>query len=239
MAKLLRFNGCATALLLQGGKAVTKTINMKTRKFYGVLALALSAGFAACNNDGDTTSSTDTVSTSTTTTDATTSTTDNTATTTATSTNNYAALADTFRTNSEAGNYLDPRTGKSMRIRIDTATGTRYNESTNQPVWRYVDKRTYKVYGGDDNNSMWDTVGTARMQNNRLEYLDSGSTDKWVNYDKRWKIKDDKLNNDWKMKSGDTKIKVSKDGDVKIKDESGKVKYDADDDKIKTDKEKE
>lgn len=207
---------------------------MKTT-FYGLLALALSAGFVACNNSGDdSTSNADTSSTtSTTTTEATTATTDHTATTTATSNSDYTALADTFRTNSQAGNYLDPRTGKSMHIRVDSATGMRYNEANNEPVWRYVDKRTYKVYSGDANNSMWDTVGTARMQNNRLEYMDSDN--KWVNYDKAWKQKDDKLHNDWKLKSGDAKIKVSKDGDIKMKDENGKVKYDANSGKVKTD----
>ena len=40
---------------------------------------------------------------------------------------------------------------------------------------------------------------------------------------------------DWKKKYGDTKVKVSKDGDIKVKDENGKIKYDADDKKIKTD----
>jgi hypothetical protein len=209
---------------------------MKKTTLYGVLALVLSAGFMACNNSGDTagTTTTDTTATSTTTTDATTATTDHTATTTATSSNNYAALADTFRTNSAAGDYLDPRTGKAVRIRVDTATGMRYNEATNEPIWRYVDKRDYKVYSGSsDNNSMWDTVGTARMQNNRLEYRDSSNN--WVSYDKAWRVKDDKLHNDWKMKNGDTKIKVSKDGDIKVKDENGKVKYDANSGKVKTD----
>src|SRR5439155_22545044 len=134
-------------------------------------------------------------STSTTTTDATSGTTDHTATTTATSSNNYAAMADTIRTNSQAGNYLDPRTGKALHIRVDTATGMRYNETTNEPIWRYVDKRTYKVYSGDNNNSTWDTVGTARMENNRLEYMDSSN--KWESYDKAWRVKDDKLHNDW------------------------------------------
>jgi hypothetical protein len=208
---------------------------MKKTTIYGFLALALSAGVVACNNDGDSASSgTSETDTTTSTTSATAP--DHTATTTATSTNNYAALADTFNTNSKAGNYLDARTGKPIKIRVDTATGMRLNDATNQPVWRYVDKRDYKVYGGDDNNSMWDTVGTARMQNDRLEYM--GENNQWVNYDKQWKIKDDKLNNDWKMKSGDTKIKVSKDGDVKIKDENGKVKYDADDNKVKVKEDK-
>lgn len=200
---------------------------MKTT-FVSFLALSLCAGFVACNNDADNSTATDTVTTSTTT-----ATTDNTATTVTTSSNNYAALADTFRTNSAAGNYLDPRTGKSLRIRVDTATGMRMNETTNEPVWRYVDKRNYWVYSGDDNNSMWDTVGTARMQNDRLEYR--GDNDQWVNYDKRWKTDDEKRSKDWKTRIGDTKIKVGEDGDVKIKDKSTgeKVKYDADKDTVK------
>lgn len=202
---------------------------MKKITIYGFLALALSAGVVACNNDGDNaTTATDTSSAN-----DNMMTTDNTTTTTTTSTNNYSALADTFRTNSEAGNYLNPRTGKSMRIRVDTASGMRMDETTNEPVWRYVDKRDYKVYSGDDNNSMWDTAGTARMQNNRLEYR--GDNDSWMNYDKRWKMDDEKRSKDWKMKSGDMKMKMDRDGDMKMKDENGKVKYDADDNKVKVD----
>lgn len=192
MDNSLIFISFGAASFLQEGKAETKSIIMKTT-FYGFLALALSAGFVACNNDGDGSTATDS---------PTTTTIDNTATTTTTSTSNYTALADTFRVNSEAGNYLDPRTGKSMRIRVDTATGMRMNEATNEPVWRYVDKRDYKVYSGDDMNSMWDTVGTARMQNNRLEYR--GDNDSWVNYDKRWKTDDDTRMKTWKSRMSDT-----------------------------------
>ena len=152
-----------------------------------------------------------------------------------TSTQDYAALADTFRMNSEAGNYLDPRTGKSIRIGVDPKTGTRYNAETNEPVWRYIDKRTWWVYSGDDENSMWDTVGTARMENNRLMYR--GDNEQWVTYEKRWKEEDERRKGDWKKKYGDTKVKIGEDGDVKVKDESGKVKYDADDKKIKAESE--
>ncbi|HUQ96263.1 MAG TPA: hypothetical protein VM010_01265 [Chitinophagaceae bacterium] len=203
---------------------------MKKTTLYGFLAAALSVGFVACNNDGDTADTTAADSSATTMT----TTTDNTATSMSTSTNNYMALADTFRTNSEAGNYLNPRTGKSMKIRVDTATGMRMDETTNEPVWRYVDKRDYKVWSSRDDNSMWDTVGTARMQNNRLEY--QGDNNQWIDYDKRWKMDDDKRSKDYKTKIGDTKIKVGEDGDIKIKDKATgeKTKYDADDNKIKT-----
>lgn len=195
---------------------------MKRTNFIGVFAVALAFGFAACTNDANTdNATTDATSTAV---EPSTVTTTNTA-----STNNYTALADTFRTNSEAGNYLNPRTGKSFKLSIDTATGTRMNAETGEPVWHYVDKRNLRVYGGEN----WDTVGAARMEGNKLTY--QGDNDKWVNYDDRWKSDDERMTTDWKKKYGDTKIKISKDGDVKIKDENGKVKYDADDNKVKVD----
>jgi hypothetical protein len=197
---------------------------MKKISFFSLVA-ALSIGFVACNNEGDSTASND----STVNTDASTTTT---TTTTNTSTGDYAALADSARINSEAGNYLDPKTGKSIRVSVDPQTGQRTNAETGEPVWRYVDKRTWWVYGGDN----WDSVGTARMENDRIQYR--SDNDKWEDYDKRWKTTDEKLEKDWKQKYGDTKVKVSKDGDIKIKDENGKVKYDADDNKIKTDDDK-
>ncbi|HVG41461.1 MAG TPA: hypothetical protein VM888_07595 [Chitinophagaceae bacterium] len=201
---------------------------MKT-KFLSLFAAALAIGFTACNNESESSSTTDSSSTGTA---ATTDGTTNATTSTATSNQDYTALADTFRINSEAGNYLDPKTGKSIKIAVDPATGTRYNTATNEPVWRYVDRRTWWVYGGDN----WDTLGTAKMQNNNITYRNDDDT--WVTYDQRWKTDDDRMKSDYKKKYGDTKIKVSKDGDIKIKDESGKVKYDADDNKVKTDSSK-
>jgi hypothetical protein len=200
---------------------------MKKTNFFSFLALALSLGVVACNDDADSTSTTDT---STTTMETNTATTDpNTTSTMNTNTSDYAALADTFRMNSEAGNYLDPRTGRSIKIGVDPQTGTRYNLSTEEPVWRYVDKRTWWVYGGDN----WDTMGEARMEDNKIMY--KGDGDKWMTYDDRWKMEDEKMMTDWKTKNGGTKIKISKDGDIKVKDESGKVKYDGDDNKMKKD----
>jgi len=200
---------------------------MKKTNFFSFLALALSLGVVACNDDADSTSTTDT---STTTMETTTATTDpNTTSTMNTNTSDYAALADTFRMNSEASNYLDPRTGRSIKIGVDPQTGTRYNLSTEEPVWRYVDKRTWWVYGGDN----WDTMGEARMEDNKIMY--KGDGDKWMTYDDRWKMEDEKMMTDWKTKNGGTKIKISKDGDIKVKNESGKVKYDGDDNKMKKD----
>lgn len=195
---------------------------MKTTRFFSLLAAALSVGFVACNSEGNDTAATDSVSTST----------ENTAVTTTTSTGDYAAQADSVRINSDAGHYLDARTGKPIRISVDPQTGARTNAETGEPVWRYVDKRTWWVYGGDG----WDSVGEAKMDNGQLTYKDEN--DAWVTYEKRWQDDDAKLAEDWKKKYGETKVKVSKDGDIKVKDESGDIKYDADDNKIKVDEEK-
>lgn len=195
--------------------------------FFSLIAAALTVGVMACNNDGDGNASTDTTGAAVD---------DNTTAASGTVNNNastqdYSALADTFRMNSEQGNYLDPVTGKSMRISVDSATGRRMNAETGEPVWRYVDKRTWWVYSGDE--SKWDTVGSARMEKNKLMYR--GDNEKWVDYNARWKSEDERMMSDWKKKYGDTKVKMSKDGDIKVKNEDGKIKYDADDNKVKTD----
>lgn len=192
---------------------------MKKTKVFGLVAAALTMGFVACNNDSDNTATTDTA----------TSTTENTATTTTTSTTDYAALADSFRVNSEAGVYLNPRTGKSIRIKVDPQTGLRTDATTGEPVWRYIDKRTWWVYGGDS----WDTMGEARMDGNNLMYKGDDGT--WMTYDKRWP-NDEQMMNEWKTKYSDgTKVEVQENGNTKTKDENMKVKTEKDGDvKIKT-----
>ena len=151
---------------------------------------------------------------------------------TATTTGDYAAKADEIENNSTQGYYINPRTGKAYgKLSVDRSSGEITDEN-NERVWRYVDTRNWWVYGVDDDWN-WTRIGEAKMDNGNLMYKDDN--DSWVTYDQRWKTKDDSINESWKTKSGDTKIKFDKDGDVKFKDESGKVKYDADDEKIKTD----
>lgn len=189
---------------------------MKKRNLFGLLAAALTMGFVACNNDGDSTASTDSLDM------------ENTTTTTNTSTGDYAAQADSFRINSEAGAYIDPKSGRSIKINVDPQTGIRTNAETGEPVWRYIDTRTWWVYGGDD----WTPQTEAKKDGSTITF--KGENDTWVTYDKRWPDDEVKMK-DWKTKIGDTKIKVDSDGDIKVKDENGKVKYDADDNKVKTD----
>jgi hypothetical protein len=165
---------------------------MKKTKFFSLFAATLAVGFVACNNESDSTTATDSLSTGTTTTDA------GSTNSTSTSNQNYTALADTFNTNSEKGVYLDARTGKSIKIKVDPQTGKRTNATTGEPVWRYVDNRNWGVYGGEG----WDTVGSAKMQGNKLMYRGDNNT--WVDYNKRWKSDDDRMMNDWKMQNKGT-----------------------------------
>ena len=220
---------------------------MKQAKWLSIAAFA--ATLAACNGNGNNSGNADTTATATTTT--TTESTGSTA-----STGNYAAMADSFRVNSQAGNYLDAKTGKPIRIKYDATTHRAVNEETNQPVWRYVDRRTWWVYGADNDN--WSQVGQARLEGNTLQYK-SATDDNWLNYDERWAQDDQRYmstmndssgsgdmngsngevkvkDNGNKVKDKDVKVKTSNEGDIKIKDkETGdKVKYNADNGKVKS-----
>jgi len=186
------------------------------RRFFSFCVAAAAIGFAACNNDGTTSATNDSANNNNT---ASTPTTSN------ESVGSYAAMADSVEKNSAAGYYLNPRTGKPYSsLKVDRSTG-RITDETGEPVWRYVDRRNWWVYGDNDyNDSMynWNQVGEAQMEGENLRY--KGDDDKWVDYDTKWKKSDD----EWKMKSGDTKIKVEKDGDVKIKEGDQKTKIDED-----------
>ena len=184
---------------------------MKTRIF-SLVAATITLGFAACSSDGNNTSSIDSTST----TDV--STTNN-------STSNYSAQADSFKVNSDAGNYLDARTGKPIKISVDATTGARLNAETNEPVQYYVDKRTWWVYGDDS----WDTFGSAQMEGSELRF--KADNDKWVSYDEKWKI--DEGDGEAKLKTGESKTKVEQDGDTKTKTDDGKIKTDEEGIKVK------
>ena len=198
---------------------------MKKNRFFAPLMAGLALSLGACNNSGDTSSSNG---------DSLNNTTNNAANTAEqTSTGDYAAFADQLERNSTQGHYLNPKTGKPYsKLTVNRETGEVTDEN-NEAVWRYVDNRDWWVYGLDDTDWTWYKLNEAKMDNDNLSYRDDKGN--WVTYDAYWKSRDENMSKSWKSKSGDTKIKVSKDGDIKIKDESGKLKYDADDNKIKTD----
>jgi hypothetical protein len=152
---------------------------------------------------------------------------------TRTSTGDYSAYADQIERNSAEGYYINPKNGKPYgKLTIDRNTGA-ITDQNGQPVWRYVDRRTWWVYGVDDDWN-WEKLGEAKMDdNNQLLFRDDKGD--WVTYDQRWSNVDENIDKTWKAKSGDVKIKFDKDGDIKYKEDSTRIKYDADDDQIKTD----
>ena len=177
-------------------------------RFLSLCTAAATLLLASCDNKGTTAETKDSANTETT----------NTATTTTTSEGNYAAMADSVENNSRQGYYLNPRTGKPYTgLKVDRTTG-KVTDETGEPVWRYVDRRNWWVYGGND----WRQVGEAKLEGDKIIY--KTDDDKWVDYDARWKKDDD----EWKLKEGDTKIKVEKDGDIKIKEGDKKTKIDED-----------
>jgi hypothetical protein len=200
-----------------------KLSNMKTTVL-SLLATTLAVGFVACSGNGDNTDGGDSTVTASTTTE-----TDQTSTTTATSTVDYAAMADSFSVGNNEGRYLDPKTGKSIKIKVDPQTGQRVNTETGEPVWRYVDRRTWWVYSGDD----WEPQGEARMEGSNLQYKGDNAT--WMTYDERWPDDESQMN-DWKKKYADgSKVEVQDNGNTKYKNENIKVKTEKDGDiKIKT-----
>lgn len=196
---------------------------MKQIKIFTLLTGLSFALFTSCNNSADTTA------------DQTDSSDLNNTTNVSTSTGDYSAYATEIENNSTQGFYINPKTGKAYnKLSVNRTTGEITDENNN-PVWRYVDTRNWWVYGVDDDWN-WERLGEAKMENNNILYKDESGN--WVTYDKRWSTNEESISKSWKTKSGDTKIKFSKDGDIKIKDDSSKVKYDADDQKLKTDSSK-
>jgi hypothetical protein len=192
---------------------------MKQNKIFILLMAVVLAAFASCNNSSNTTAASG----------------DSTGTNINTSSGDYSAYAGEIENNSSEGNYINPKTGKPYgKLSVNRSTGEITDEN-NEPVWRYVDKRTWWVYGVDDDWN-WTKLGEAKMNNDQLVYKDDNGN--WVSYDQRWSTNDETLNKTWKAKSGNAKIKFDKDGDVKYKDDSTRLKYDADDNKMKSDSSK-
>ena len=106
---------------------------MKQNKIFTLLMALGVAAFVSCNNSSDTTA------------DNSDSTGANSTAGSSTSSSNYSAYADEIEKNSSEGNYINPKTGKAYgKLTVNRENGEITDEN-NEPVWRYVDKRTWWV----------------------------------------------------------------------------------------------
>lgn len=110
--------------------------------------------------------------------------------------------------------YVDLETGKRINVVKDSVNGYMVNADTKEPVIIYVDTETKDTIYGK----------TGKVINNHVIKTGEGKY-KYVSNDDM-KSQDDES---YKMKDGDYKKKVEKDGDVKIKDGDTKVKIDGED----------
>ena len=116
----------------------------------------------------------------------------------------------------EKERYVDLRTGENIEIEKDPESGVWVNAETKKPVYVYVDtKKNDTIYG---KNGLVINGHIVRSDDNVY----------WYDVDHK---------EEYKLKSDDYKMKVEKDGDIKIKDGDKKTKIDGEtgEKKVKTD----
>lgn len=106
--------------------------------------------------------------------------------------------------------YIDLETGKRIDVVKDADKGYMVNADTKDPVIIYVDTQTKDTIYGK----------TGKVINNHVIKTEEGKY-KYVSHED---MKSD--DESYKIKDGDYKKKVEKDGDVKIKDGDTKIKID-------------
>lgn len=105
----------------------------------------------------------------------------------------------------EKDRYVDLRTGENIEIEKDPQSGVWINAETKKPVYMYVDtKKNDTIYGK-----------SGLVVNGHIVRSDDNVY--WYDVDH---------NEEYKAKSDDYKMKVEKDGDIKIKDGDKKTKID-------------
>ena len=116
----------------------------------------------------------------------------------------------------EKDRYVDLRTGENIELEKDSETGVWVNAETKKPVYMYVDtKKNDTIYGK-----------SGLVINGHIVRSDDNVY--WYDVDHK---------EEYKVKSDDYKMKVEKDGDIKIKDGDKKTKIDGEtgEKKIKND----
>lgn len=110
--------------------------------------------------------------------------------------------------------YIDLETGNRINVIKDSTNGYMVNADTKEPVIIYVDTQTKDTIYGK----------TGKVINDHVIKTEEGKY-KYVSHDNVESVDNDS----YKIKDGDYKKKVEKDGDVKIKDGDTKIKIDAED----------
>ena len=111
------------------------------------------------------------------------------------------ALAVSSCSKTAGSRYIDLSTGKEVKLEKDESTGLWVDEKTKTPVYMYVDTKT--------NDTIYGSTGA--VINGRVIRLNDGSY---------------AFDGDYENQNGEYKVKVEKDGDIKIKDENSKIKID-------------
>ncbi len=105
--------------------------------------------------------------------------------------------------------YVDPDTGRSLTLVKDESTGLMVDEETKKPVYIYVDTETKDTVYGPTGKVI---NGHVTLEDGKYKYAE------------------------YEIKSGDYKMEVEKDGDIKIKDGDSKTKIDGETGETKTKK---
>lgn len=108
------------------------------------------------------------------------------------------------------GRYVDLNTGDKVELKKDPETGLMVNAETNKPVTLYVDTKTKDTIYGK----------TGKVVNGKI-IRRSGGTYVYET-DASYGAKSE----EYKVKHGDYKKEVEKDGDITIKDGDKKIKID-------------
>lgn len=135
--------------------------------------------------------------------------------------------------------YMDVCTGEMITLSQDKETGEMINAETGKPVKLYVNTKT--------SDTIWAPTGEVvnngirRANDGDVLYVFSGKEDKEYKLEierdgdykekygdgaNEYKVKVEDEGRSYKIKHGDYKKKVEKDGDVKIKDGNVKIKID-------------
>jgi archaellum component FlaG (FlaF/FlaG flagellin family) len=114
--------------------------------------------------------------------------------------------------------YIDPNTGSSLNLREDTATGLMVDKETGKPVSMYVDTKNDDTIYGRTGKVINGKIRRNKAEDGKYTYVYTDDEDN----DRKVKNEDGES----KIKSGDYKKEVEKDGDITIKDGDTKIKID-------------